>query len=237
MLGRGDGCEQNYSAAADLFRQAASQGLVTAKMYLGILLCKGVGVDQVDYEQGYALLQEAIDGGSILALHQMGALFFNGLGVEQNTAVAFSYWQRAADQGDPEAARRVGYAYWTGSCGCNGSLQLAETYTKASAAQGDIEAIVNLKLMTACAQCGTGDAPSMCAGCKQVHYCNTECQLQHWRSPSNSHMAHCGAAGSNASPIAAKEKSDRPCASCGAHGAKMLCSDCLYEGDPKRKVR
>ena len=90
--------------------------------------------------------------------------------------------------------------------------------------------------MTACAQCGTLGAPKVCGACKTAHYCNTECQLLHWRDPSDPHMAHCNA--SKQSPSVAKKKtSDRPCASCGAHDAKMLCSDCLYEGDPKRRVR
>ena len=92
-----------------------------------------------------------------------------------------------------------------------------------------------MKLMTACAQCGTNSAPRVCAGCKQVHYCNKECQLQHWCAPSDPHTAHCNA--SKQPPAAAKKKSARACASCGAHDAKMLCSDCLYEGDPKLKVR
>ena len=129
----------------------------------------------------------------------------------------------------------IGYAYWTETRGYEKSLKLAKKYMKASAAQGYEKAIANLKFMTACAQCGTGSAPGVCAGCKQVHYCNKECQLQHWCRSSNPHWAHCNA--SNASPATATEKSNRACASCGAHNATKLCSDCRYEGDPKRKVR
>ena len=88
----------------------------------------------------------------------------------------------------------------------------------------------------ACAAQGRVSAPKVCVGCKLVHYCSKMCQLQHWRRPTDPHRAHCNA--STQSPAtAAKKKSNRACASCGAHGAKMLCSDCLYEGDPKRKVR
>jgi len=127
-------------------------------------------------------------------------------------------------------------AYWEGKGGYERSLKLAKKYTRVSAAQGNETAIGNLKVMTACAQCGTVIAPKVCEGCKQVHYCNKECQLQHWRDPSESHMSQCDT--SKKSPAAAEEKkSDCPCASCGVHGAKMLCTDFLYEGEVKRKVR
>jgi len=73
------------------------------------------------------------------------------------------------------------------------SLILAKKYTKISAAQGEPASIANLKKMTACGQCRTDDAPGgVCAGCKQVHYCNRACQLLHWRDPLNPHKAHCG---------------------------------------------
>ena len=57
--------------------------------------------------------------------------------MDQDTATALSYWQRAAAQGDADAARRIGYAYWTGNHGYKGELMLAENHTKVSAAQGD----------------------------------------------------------------------------------------------------
>ena len=156
---------------------------------------------------------------------------------EENMTTALTYWQRAADQGHVHAASVIGKAYWiTGVPGYEKSLKLAKKYTRVSAAQGNEQAIANLKEMTACAQCGTGSTPGVCAGCKEVHYCNKECQLQHWGRPSDPHMAHCGAA-TNASPATAKEKSNRACASCGAHNATKLCSDCRYEGDPRLKVR
>ena len=152
-------------------------------------------------------------------------------------ATAYSYWQRAADMGHVSAAANIGLACWIGSNGYEKSLKLAKRYTKVScAAQGDEGAIADLKEMTACAHCGTGSTPGVCAGCKLVHYCNKECQLQHWRAPSDPHRAHCGAA-SNTPPATAKEKSNRACASCGAHNARKLCSDCRYEGDPRQKVR
>jgi len=194
-------------------------------------------VDQ-DYQAAAELYHEAIECGSVEALWSMGCVVYNkGEGVlEENLTTAYSYWQRAAALGHAQAARNIGYAYWKGVDGHEKSFKLAKKYMKASAAQGDDIAVADLKVMTACAQCDTGSAPGVCAGCKQVHYCNKACQLQHWQDASNPHMARCGGA-SNASPATAKEKSDRECASCGAHNARMNCSDCRYEGDPRRKVR
>ena len=241
MLDKGEGCVQSYSAAADWYRQAVPRGHVEAKLNLGNLLTHGKGVGAPDHEQANALFREAIDGGSILALDSLGWNYYFGDGVEKDYSTALTYWQRAADQGHAVAARQIGCAYWMGEGGYKVDLQLAKKYTKVSAAQGDSEAIVNLKLMTACAQCGNISAPRVCDGCKNVHYCNQECQLLHWRDPSDPHMAHCCSRRTDASspkpPTAAKPKSDRLCAACGAHGAKMLCSDCLYEGDAPVRVR
>jgi len=156
--------------------------------------------------------------------------------LEENKTTALSYWQRAADQGHAYAAYNIGQAHWTGKDSYEKSLKLAKKYTRISAAQCDAAAIAQLKEMTACAQCGTGSASGVCAGCKQVHYCNKACQLQHWKASSDPHRAHCCAA-SNSSPAPTKMNSDRLCASCGAHNATKLCSDCRYEGDPRRKVR
>ena len=228
----------NFASAADWYRKAVSQGQVDAMMNLGIILGEGQpGVEQ-DYQAASKLFREAIERGSVEALWCIGLLYYRKGNNEpgESLTTAFSYWQRAADLGHADAALRIGYAYWKGDGSFETSLKLAKKYTKVSAAQGNAEAIATLKGMTACAQCGTENAPGVCAGCKQVHYCNKECQLQHWRDVSDPHRAHCGAA-SNASPDSAKNKSDRVCASCGAHNATKLCSDCRYEGDPKRKVR
>ena len=243
MLDEGVGCEQNYFSAAGWYCHAASKGHLDAKVSLGCLLTYGLGVVSRDREQAIALFREAIEGGSIRALWEMGINYSFGHGVEENLATALSYWHRAADQGHAEGARRTGFAYWKGMGGFEKNTRLAVKYLKVSAAQGDEYAIAHLKKMTACAQCGTGSAPRVCAGCKKVHYCNRECQLLHWRDPSDPHMSHCGirrhdtSSVSNQSPSAEKTKSTCPCAACGAHDAKMLCSDCLYEGDPKRRVR
>ena len=216
MLERGHGSERNYAAAADWYRKAASQGNVWAKMNLGTLLANGRGVDCPDYEQAIALFREAIDGGSIIALYSMGVMYRNGYGVKQNTATALSYWQRAADQGNALATWEIGQAYWKGTGEYDVDFKLAKKYSKASAAQGNDYAIADFKTMTSCALCGTGSAPRVCASCKQVHYCNKECQLLHWSDPSDPHMAHCCSrrpdASSVKSPTAAKPKSDCPCA-------------------------
>ena len=193
MLASGEGCKRNDSAAADWWRQAASQGDLDANVNLGVLLASGRGVDHVDHEQANALYCEAIDGGSINALFAMGVSYFHGRGVELNYATALSYWQRATDKGHADAATNVGLAYWKGEGGYAQNLQLAKKYTKIAAVGGNATAIANLKLMTACAQCGTDDAPGgVCAGCRQLHYCNRACQLLHWRDPLHPHKAHCG---------------------------------------------
>jgi len=193
MFEKGEGCEQNYSTAADWYRKAASTGNSRAKVNLGICLTHGRGVDRVDHEQANVLFKEAIEGGNLEASYAMGLSHCHGRGVEQSHATALSYWQRAADKGHVLAARQVGYAYWKGQGGYAKILERAKKYMKSSAAQGEPTAIANLKLMTVCAQCGADNASGgVCAGCRQVHYCNRACQRLHWRDPLNPHKAHCG---------------------------------------------
>ena len=127
---RGEGCEQNYAAAADWFRQAASQGHVAAKVHLGSLLDTGRGVNRVDREQANALFREAAEAGNVIALYRIGMIYFRGCGAEQNTAMAPSYWQRAADQAFAPAERQIGYAYWKGQGDYEKSLKLAKRYTE-----------------------------------------------------------------------------------------------------------
>ena len=68
MLEEGEGCEQNYFAAADWFRRAAAGGNVDAKLSLGILLGNGNGVAQVDYEQANALFEPSKEASGMLCI-------------------------------------------------------------------------------------------------------------------------------------------------------------------------
>ena len=199
---------------------------------LGIMLSEGRPGVEWDYQAAAELFRAAIKRGSVEALWSLGKMISNNSeGVpEENMIMAVTYFQRAADQGQMQAASVIGHAYWKRAPGYEKNLKLAKKYMKVSASHGYGKAIADLKEMTSCAQCGTGSAPGVCAGCKQVHYCNKECQLQHWRS---THMPQCR----KPSPTPAPKKSNCACASCGAHNATKLCSDCRFKGDPRRKVR
>mmetsp|Transcript_40672 Transcript_40672/g.100505 ORF Transcript_40672/g.100505 Transcript_40672/m.100505 type:complete len:442 (-) Transcript_40672:233-1558(-) len=235
------GLMQDCKAAVELYRKAIERGSVDAMENLGHLLMEGrPGVPQ-DCKAAAELYSKAIERGSVDALWGMGLLYDeeskddHGI-LEDNLTTALSYWQRAAYMGHAGAAREIGRAYWLGRGGYKESLKLAKKYTRIATAQGDEEAIERLEEMTTCANCGTGDAPKVCGGCKNVHYCNKKCLLLHWRDHSDPHKPECTAS-AHSLAAAKKKRSTRVCTACGAHGAKMLCSDCLYEGDPKRKVR
>jgi len=81
-----------------------------------------------------------------------------------------------------------------GKFGLPKNTHCAKIYMMAAAKQGHAMAIKNLKLLRACAACGTPDASRTCRGCKSVtglstaRYCNRECQKAHWKA----HKADCG---------------------------------------------
>ena len=87
MLEKGEGCEQNYSAAAEWYRRAASHGNVTGKVNLGLILAHGYVGDQTDHEQANTLFCEAIARGNIRALYSMGMSHYRGVKSRNSTFI------------------------------------------------------------------------------------------------------------------------------------------------------
>jgi len=72
------------------------------------------------------------------------------------------------------------------------NLPLGKSYLELSAAAGNETAVMLLKELRKCVGCGELDVHHMiCPLCRDVRYCDRECQLLHWSCPTHPHKPHC----------------------------------------------
>ena len=81
-----------------------------------------------------------------------------------------------------------------GKFGLPKNTHCAKIYMMAAAKQGHAQAVEDLKLLNACAACGSPDASRACQGFRSatglstVRYCNPSCQAAHRKA----HKPDCG---------------------------------------------
>jgi ribosomal protein L32 len=156
-----------------------------------------------DAEQAAEFYRYAANEGHVAAQHRLGECFDKGEGVEEDKAQAAFWYRRAANQGDMEAQFRVGVMYAEGLVVKNNrkAKQRAKHFMQLAAGQGCEKSFAMLKELRKCDSCGTLDVHHMmCPLCKMVRYCNRECQIAHWKRPTDSHRSLC--AKTHRAPIA-----------------------------------
>ena len=82
----GDGVDQSYQQARELYELSASQGHATAQGKLGDMYENGHGVDQ-SYERAREYYEAAARQGHAYAQYSLGVLYYNGQGVEQSNEI------------------------------------------------------------------------------------------------------------------------------------------------------
>ena len=148
--------------------------------------------------------EKAASHGFVRAKSCLAGAFHQGRGVAQNHAMAVAWWEKAAVGGSATSQYILGLAYSYGAYGLPKNAQCAKIFMMAAADPGaaatdqgqprHADASKALKVLRACAACGTPDASRACQGCKTVtslstvRYCNPECQKAHWKA----HTADCG---------------------------------------------
>jgi len=173
MYRDGNGVDQSYQQARELYESAASQGDACAQYHLGIMYDEGIGVDQ-SYERAKEYYEAAARQGHADAENNLGALYYNGQGVEECNETARTWWMKSAEQGDEDA---IG--------GLQG-LDEIEGRTTPSFVPKPIE----------CATCYRPHDPPEhklrpCKRCHRVYYCGRECQKEHWKRALNGHKKNC----------------------------------------------
>ena len=175
------------------FRKAAAQEHAGAQCAIGFCYDRGEGVEQ-NRELAATWYKKAAERGSAQAMGGLGWLYRMGKGVEQDYALAVAWWENGAVGDDVTSQYNLGVGYMHGAFGLPKNAHCAKIYMMAAAKQGDTGAIGNLKLLHACAACGTPDASRACQGCMSVtgvstaRYCTPACQAAHWKA----HEPNCG---------------------------------------------
>ncbi|MFI3223515.1 MAG: serine/threonine-protein kinase [Methylococcaceae bacterium] len=78
------------------------------------------------------------------ALNYLGFIYYQGLGVTQDYQIAFAFFSRAADLGEPFSQNALGNMYF-GGYGVTKNKKLAFTWYQKAAAQGEVNSISALK--------------------------------------------------------------------------------------------
>ena len=96
----GDGAPKDLKLAYSLYERAAEGGSSDGAINLAVALVRGVGIER-DVKRAEKLLRTASEAGSAIATYNLGVLAQGGLMGEK--ASALSYFERAADLGEPRA--------------------------------------------------------------------------------------------------------------------------------------
>lgn len=127
----GLGTDQDEMRAANLYAAAAEGGATKAQVRLGLMYHEG-RVLLRDYNEGTRLLCAAADAGDADGQLNCGLAYRAGRGVQTDDALAQSYWQKAADQGNILAMNVLGQTALDA-----GNVEQAATYLKQSADLGN----------------------------------------------------------------------------------------------------
>ena len=173
MYYHGDGLDQSYQRAKELFELSASQGDTNAQYDLGFMYDHGQSVDQ-SYERAAEYYEAAAVQGLAEAQFSLGFLYCNGQGVERSYETAREWWMKSAEQGDEDAIK---------------NLQILDK-DKGRSTPSFIPKPFE------CATCYRPHDPSEhilrpCASCHHVFYCGKECQVKHWKRKINGHKENC----------------------------------------------
>jgi TPR repeat protein len=141
----GNGVPQDYTKAAEYFRQAATQGYAFAENDLGALYAKGLGVKQDDQEASQCYRRAAEQGDS-LAQFNLGREYALGHGVPKDMAQALNWYQKAAEQNQPGSLAALGDIYFIGDQGIKVDYVAALKYYSNAVVQGRLDCLNNLGL-------------------------------------------------------------------------------------------
>ena len=126
----GDGVEQDFTHAAELYKQAADLGNSEAMGRLGDLYYIGRGINQ-DYNKAKEYFESAVIAGEIEAMAHLGIAYLEGKGVEQNYGKAKEWFEKAVESGNKEGMYCMGLIYENGNGVEQSYSKAKEWYEKA----------------------------------------------------------------------------------------------------------
>jgi TPR repeat protein len=103
----GNGVEQDYQRASELYLLAANAGVPEAQSNLAYSYWNGEGVESDD-DEAMRLAQLAADQGNAIGMRLVALGYFHGRGFVQDRAQAAQLWAEAANLGDAVSAYNMG---------------------------------------------------------------------------------------------------------------------------------
>ncbi|MDR1002559.1 MAG: toll/interleukin-1 receptor domain-containing protein [Oscillospiraceae bacterium] len=130
MFYYGDGVEQDYKRAAELYEKAALKDSAVM-CNLGWLYEKGEGVRQ-DYGKAIVFYAKAAELGNAKAMYNLGLLYDNGECVRQDYQIAAEWYSKSAALGNSDAMRNLGALYYNGQGVSQDHQKAADWWRKAA---------------------------------------------------------------------------------------------------------
>ncbi|HEY3919129.1 MAG TPA: tetratricopeptide repeat protein [Stellaceae bacterium] len=131
----GEGVQQDYHQAAQLFKTAADGGVAEAQYNVAVMYGQGLGIGR-DPALALKWYEKAAAQGSANAAFNLGVAYSNGLGVPQSMDQAVQWFRRAATDGIINAQFNLAVLYERGT-GVPASPVEAFAWYSAAAARGD----------------------------------------------------------------------------------------------------
>lgn len=112
----GEGRDQNYTKALDLYLRAAHLGDAEAQFISGGMYYKGMG-SAINYPKSFSLLYEAAINGesSNVAQKIIADEFVRGSLIPRDYEKALKWYTLAAEDGNEDAKNELAYMYYTGN--------------------------------------------------------------------------------------------------------------------------
>ncbi len=140
----GDGVEQSFEKAAELYEKAAILGLAEAQKELAVCYHCGYGIPPSSETAAY-WYQKAADQGHIDATSALASCYQFGDGVKEDAKKAAELYEKAAVAGHSDAQRLLGDCYLHGNGVAQDYYEAVKWYSKAIAS-GSKHAIYDLGL-------------------------------------------------------------------------------------------
>ena len=145
----GDGVEQDYERAMQIFQSAQEAGNKNAARYIGLMLEQGLGVEQ-DYEAAATWYAQGVEAGDLTSGYYLGLLYKQGLGVEQDYAKAAELFASVAGSDNKSATGVVAAGYELGQLyeqglGVEQDMEKAIALYEEAAEYGDEDSVAALE--------------------------------------------------------------------------------------------
>ena len=145
VLGERSYALEKWDSAAEWFRRASAKDDVRSKVFLGLMLAQGKGVDRQE-EEAAQLFEWAAKRGDQNGLYLAGECYILGRGVAKDPSKGLEYLDAAADLGDLRALDLIGVCHVRG-LGTETNYEKALSYFRTAAKNGHSGAMANLGVL------------------------------------------------------------------------------------------